>query len=207
MRKTFKKLAALISLSFADNSDAVVHSMEIPDSFLKPDKLNLADLNVNVSPLLAGHRSHSSHRSHGSHRSSSGGGYRSPPVKNYSPPPLEVPKIPPKKADPPKQQLKETTQPQKKADPLGQQARPKSSYPSSQGKNNSQKLKNDEKIKNIIMRIQLTLQFEEYYNGPIDGIMNSKTRESIIKFKKAKGISSKKLLDAATLNALGIKGF
>jgi His-Xaa-Ser repeat protein HxsA len=61
--------------------------------------------------------------------------------------------------------------------------------------------------KNIIMRMQLTLQFEGYYDGPVDGLMGPKTRSAVLAYKKAHDLSGDQVLDAETLNALGIKGF
>jgi peptidoglycan hydrolase-like protein with peptidoglycan-binding domain len=57
------------------------------------------------------------------------------------------------------------------------------------------------------MRMQLSLQFDELYDGPIDGIMGPDTREAVLKYKKARGIPGDKVLDAATLNAFGILGY
>ncbi len=188
MKDRFKRLATLISLSLVQNSNAAV-KVDSPSTPLTPDNLKPADLNIGVSQLLAGHRSHSSHGSHRSHRSSSGGGYRTP-----SPP------ISPSYTPQPKRREIHN------ADPLGQKARPKSSYPS-RSTSSAQRLKDKEARKNIIMRMQLTLQFQGYYDGPIDGIMGPKTRDAVKKFKKDKGIPGTSVMDAETLNALGIKGF
>ncbi|MFC1333181.1 MAG: His-Xaa-Ser repeat protein HxsA [gamma proteobacterium symbiont of Clathrolucina costata] len=190
MKAHFKKLAALISLSLGHNSNAAVE-VDAPSVPLTPDNLKLTDLNIGVSQLLAGHRSHSSHGSHRSHRSSSGGGYSSPsPSKtpSYTPTPK------PKRSE------------GSNADPLGQKARPKSSYPSTSS-STAQRLKDKEARKNIIMRMQLALQFEGYYSGPVDGIMGPETRKAVAKYKMAKGISGTGVMDAETLNSLGIKGF
>ena len=72
----------------------------------------------------------------------------------------------------------------------------------------AKKLKDEEMRKNIIMRMQLTLQFENYYDGEIDGIMGPKTRAAVLKYKKDKiGSTSSQVLDAETLNLFGISGF
>lgn len=66
------------------------------------------------------------------------------------------------------------------------------------------RLLDPETRENIIMRVQLTLQFEGYYDGEIDGIMGDKTRAAVKKYKEAHGIDSKNFLDAKTLNEMGI---
>jgi len=185
MKNQFKRLAALISMSLMNNTNSIGASLEGISYPAIDDGVKLDKLNITISHMLAAHRSHSSHASHASHashRSSSGGGggYTPPPV--YTPPPAP-----------------------QKADPLGQQPRPKSSYPSAQP---NKKLPTDkEALKNIIMRIQLALQFDGYYDGPVDGVMGPKTRESVMKYKQDKGITGAGVLDTDTLNALGIKGF
>lgn len=195
MKKHFQRLAALISVSLAQNAGAVgVPTEEVappPDD----NTVELSPLNVSVSQFLAGHRSHSSHGSHRSHRSSSGGGYSVPsypaPEKSTPPPPAAP-----------------SQRPSLQSDPLGQKPRPESSYPT---KKSPQKLlealQNKEKRKNIIMRMQLTLQLEGYYDGAIDGIMGPKTRKATLLYKRAHGLSGDKVLDAETLDAFGIKGF
>lgn len=190
MNKFFTRLSGLISISLAAKSGAAVLMDEPHDTPLDPDTLKPADLNISVSKYLAAHRSHSSHASHSSHRSSSGGGYRSPSVPS-------TPAPTPKRAQPAPRQ----------SDPLGQQPRPKSSYPSATPKGLSKKLKDKKARKNIIMRMQLALQFEGWYDGKVDGIMGPATRKAIEKYKRAKGIPGKTVLDVQTLNALGIKGF
>ena len=180
MSKYFKQLATLISVSLAHNTSANSIPIEKPDNKIDSGKISVADLNVTVSKHLAAHRSHSSHGSHRSHRSSSGGGYRAPATPS-------VPSTPPRKSE-----------------PLGQEPRPKSSYPSN---TQSKSLTNTEKRKNIIKRMQLTLQFEGLYNGPIDGIMGPNTRSAVLAYKRKHGIPGDTVLDAQTLNAFGIKGY
>jgi len=192
MNKKLKKLATLISASFATNASNadVMHALK--PKLLENDSLSVSLLNQSVSQILAAHRSHSSHGSHGSHRSSSGGGgYVAPSTT------------------PSQSQTKKSTvtRPKKQADPLGQAPRPKSSYPPNQSKDLTSTLKDKEKRKNIIMRMQLALQFEGLYGGAVDGILGPKTRAAILAYKKSKGISGEKVLDAKTLNAFGILGF
>lgn len=190
MKHQFKRLAALISFSLVNNSNSAANLENSELNLVSDPLIKLGNLNISVSQLLAAHRSHSSHASHGSHRSSSGGGgsYRAPSVSpSYTSP------------------TKKRSVINNSSNPLGQQARPLSSYPSYKPKN---KLPTDKSaLKNLIMRIQLTLKFEGYDSGPIDGIMGPKTRAAITKYKKHKGITSKGFLDTETLNALGVKGF
>lgn len=188
MKHYFKRLAALITLSLTHNTSSVAAQNEMETDLIVDDPIRVADLNVSVSKMLAAHRSHSSHRSH---RSSSSGGYRAP--TNPNPSHSNTPSI------------RRNNTGNRTADPLGQQARPLSSYPSTQPKT---KLPIDkESLRNIIMRVQLTLKFDNYYHGDIDGTMGPETREAVRKFKEANGITGKAVLDAKTLNALGIKGF
>ena len=190
MSRYLKKLATLVvaSLAFDANTDAIENN-DAADS--NEESVKAAALNEAVSIRLAQHRSHSSHASHSSHRSSASGSRRRP-----APPPPSPP--PPKREQPPPSQ----------SDPLGQEPRPPGSYPPA---NNADKLaktlKDKEARKNIIMRMQLTLQFEGLYDGPIDGLMGSETRKAVLKFKKQKGIPGDKVLDAPTLNAFGILGY
>lgn len=190
MNKKIKNLAALISASLAHNVAAAIHQPVVGDLYEEDNTISVSLLNETISQQLAAHRSHSSHGSHRSHRSSSGGGYRAPATPSPTP-----------KSPAPSEPIK------RQADPLGQDPRPKSSYPSVQSQSLAEKLKNKEMRKNIIMRMQLTLQFEGYYDGPIDGAMGPKTRSSVLAYKKSKNIPGDKVLDAPTLNALGIKGY
>jgi len=193
IRHKIKKLTALISATLAcDPSHAVMengdHNKNVDDATIVVTPLNLS-----VSRYLAAHRSHSSHASHSSHRSSSsgGGGYGVPsPTK-------------PNQSSNPSKPVEKN----READPLGQPARPASSYPPNTNKDLASTLKDPEKRKNIVMRMQLALQFEKLYEGPVNGIMDTKTREAVIIYKKKKGLSGDMVLDAETLNLFGILGF
>lgn len=183
MKNKLKSLAALISASLSNSLPATTGedvTLGIIKTETKDEKLSVNVLNESVSKYLAAHRSHSSHRSHRSHRSSSSGSYRAP----------AAPSAPP----------------QRQSDPLGQQPRQQESYPPA----NSTRpyvLNDPEKRKNIIMRVQLTLKFEGYYDGRIDGVMGPRTRDATLAYKRDKGIPGSTVLDAQTLNSLGIKGF
>lgn len=194
MNRYFKRLAALISTSLAYNAQATATADDIENPDEDKDKsLSISILNKEVSTFLAAHRSHRSHSSHSSHRSSSGSSSsRSSPR----------PSVPDHRIAEPPPAIPES-------DPLGQEPREPSSYPSDEKPAAlAEKLKNEEMRKNIIMRMQLMLQFEEYYDGEIDGIMGPKTRAAVLKYKKDKiGSTNPQVLDAETLNLFGISGF
>jgi len=192
MSRYFKQLAALVTASLASNvSTEATENKEVEVS--DDNAVTAAALNETVSIILAQHRSHGSHSSHSSHRSSSGGASpRRAPAPTPPPPP------PPKKTTPPAQQ----------SDPLGQEPRSPESYPPINNVDElKKKLADEDARKNIIMRMQLVLQFEDMYNGKIDGIMGPETRKAVLAYKKKKGIPGDKVLDAATLNAFGILGY
>lgn len=188
MSRFFRQLATLVTASLAYDANAqATENKDVPTS--DEETVKAAALNEVVSIRLAQHRSHSSHSSHSSHRSSSGA------VRPRSAPP---PAPPPKRTEPPPQQ----------SDPLAQEPRSPESYPPAKNAEElAKKLKDPVARKNIIMRMQLTLQFEELYDGEIDGIMGPDTREAVLKFKKQKGIPGDKVLDGPTLNAFGILGY
>lgn len=185
MNKTLKKLATLISTSLASNVPSAATEAHYEPRSPEDNTLSISLLNHSVSQVLAAHRSHSSHSSH---RSSSGGGYVAP-------------------SPAPSRPRTTVITPKKQADPLGQSARPKSSYPPSKSKQLTATLTDKQKRKNIIMRIQLALQFEGLYSGGVDGVLGPNTRQAILAYKKSKGLSGDKVLDAKTLNAFGILGF
>jgi len=196
MNKHFARLGALISFSLASNVAAESAIITPVDGEVSPDGLIASDLNLSVSYVLAGHRSHSSHASHASHRSSSSRAYRTPvapvpsPIPSYntpsSHPAYGAPSIPTSRNGLP-----------------SQQPRPENSYSSRKQKST----KDIDKRKNVIMRVQLTLQYGGYYDGPVDGVMGPSTRNAIKRYKNSVGLHGDSVLDARTLNFLGIKGF
>jgi len=190
MSAYFRRIAALVTASLANSAN--VEATESPEVGAADDNaVSAAALNESVSITLAQHRSHGSHSSHSSHRSSSGGGGGSRPAPVYNPPPAPPPKPPPPQSD-----------------PLGQEPRtPGSIPPKDNAEELKKKLADAEARKNIIMRMQLTLQFEDMYDGPIDGIMGPETRKAVLAYKKLMGIPGDQVLDAATLNAFGILGY
>jgi len=199
MNKYFARLAALISASLTPATNAMVIPKDPePDAKDAPHAVSL--LNERVSAELLQHRSHSSHASHGSHRSSSGGGYRRPTPAPAPPP------SPPREREPPRQDPPARQPTERAADPLGQEPRPAQSIPDSKKPRSVSDL-DPEAVKNVVMRMQLALQFEGYYQGIIDGSMGPSTRDAVKRFKKAKGIPGDTVFDTQTLNALGVMGF
>ncbi|AMJ96875.1 hypothetical protein AVL55_00990 [Alteromonas macleodii] len=184
MRKV-KNLVGLFS-SFAaitaNASNDAVSSDDDKKKFQFIDNVETAPLNTGEMPLyLAGHRSHSSHASHSSHRSSSGGTYKPRPT----PAPRTAPVSPP-------------------SDPLGQPSRPKSTIPSAEESKFEKVMSDAEKRKNIILRVQLTLQALDFYHGKLDGMMGPGTRKAINEYRLSVGQTAKEKLDVEVLNSLGI---
>lgn len=163
-------------------SDSI--ATEQNSSFNYINDIETAPVNTGELPIyLAGHRSHSSHASHGSHRSSSGGSYKAPVRSTPSP----------------------SSHPtQSPSDPLGQPARPKSTIPISGESKLKTIMSDSEKRKNIILRVQLTLQALNFYSGNLDGIMGSQTRKALNNYRASVGQNEKETLDIEVLNSLGI---
>lgn len=186
MRK-IKNLVSLFSGFAAITSNAssdIVSSDDDKTKFQFIDDVETAPLNSGEMPLyLAGHRSHSSHASHSSHRSSSGGTYKPRPTP--TPAPRTAPVSPP-------------------SDPLGQPSRPKSTIPSAEESNFNMVMSDAEKRKNIILRVQLTLQALDFYHGKLDGVMGFETRKAVNKYRLSVGQTAKEKLDVEVLNSLGI---
>ena len=191
MKQNLKTLAGILGLSFT--AQAAYQSNLSDDISNTKNLLNSLDnnvekasiLNLQVSDLLASHRSHSSHSSH---RSSSGGSYSSSGYSgssnySYTPSTYQAPKI-----------INETSPSKEK------------------NVNKSIPLKNDysndkNKREKLIRQVQTVLLLEGLYEGSIDGIMGETTRNAITSFKKKHNINSESYLGIDTLNALGIKGF
>jgi His-Xaa-Ser repeat protein HxsA len=141
--------------------------------------VSLRPLNVPVDNVFAGHRSHSSHRSHGSHRSSSGGGYY---VPQYKPKQQLVPLPPAQPTDPGR-------------------AAPVEPLPWLAPNPN---LTKSEKLTLQMMRVQIALTALGLYSGPINGVLDTTTKESISRFQIVKGLEPTGLMTTETLNALGV---
>lgn len=203
LKFNFKYLAALISVSLANNSSADSAIETSTDVQFKQDQgVHAVVLNQAIPLQLASHRSHSSHRSHrshSSHRSSSGGGYRSPEPVYTAPQPVYTP--PARQASPsstPKTEPKNTSTIQEPKAKLNNLTVKENS------KSNSSVKHQQYDLQTVITRIQLALTFEGYYKGNVDGIMGPETRKAIVAYRKAKGLSPNSLIDAALLNSLNI---
>ncbi len=174
-----RKVYALIGLITTSLTSDLSHGKASPTEKLNSDNNNT----ITITPLnksLSNHIvGHRSHSSHGSHGSHRS--HRSSSGMVY-----------------------QTVQ---SSDPLGQPARLQSSYPATNDTKKRITPAEIEKRKNIIMRVQLYLHFQDYYNGEIDGIMGENTRKAIQEYKNKKYFTSEKLLDENTLNSFGIKGF
>lgn len=57
-----------------------------------------------------------------------------------------------------------------------------------------------------VTRIQTRLKEWGYYNGQIDGIFGTATRDAVIKFQKANGLTADGIVGIKTLAAIGISG-
>lgn len=88
------------------------------------------------------------------------------------------------------------------SNPLGQEAKITGSVPEEKASN----LISGSKQIVIIKRVQLTLLLSGYYDGKIDGTLNSKTLESISVYKNAHNILeiNSESLDTQTLISLGV---
>ncbi len=55
-----------------------------------------------------------------------------------------------------------------------------------------------------VKKIQQALKDKGYYTGSVDGIFGTKTKNAVIKFQKAKGLTADGIAGKKTLSALGI---
>jgi His-Xaa-Ser repeat protein HxsA len=191
MNKKQSRLAALAAglLSGSVFADGPPEDARSLDNLLTDplNNINVGGLNPGLPTWLAQHRSHASHASHASHRSSSGGAV--PRVPSISTPRAQ-PYVP-------------------RSEPLSQPSRPSLSIPSTNTTADKQQrfdaaLKDSEKLKNIVMRIQLTLLVSGFYTGAVDGVMGPGTRAAINEYRRSKGLPEGETLDLITLDSLGI---
>ena len=159
------------------------------------DSVFVGGLNSPLPMWLAQHRSHASHASHGSHRSSAG----------TSVPRASVPRAVAPRVIAPQPSIQ-------RSEPLSQPSRPSQSIPQSTSSTDKAKLlantmNNKAKLKNVVMRRQLTLQISGHYKGNIDGVMGDATRQAINNYRQEKGIPQSQTLDVQTLDSLGIMIF
>lgn len=174
MKKKFS-LAALLPGFLSLNSTEAVTTAEQAKTPTELDDVVIAPLNAATPLYLAGHRSHASHSSHSSHRSSSGGGGYSRSYPTYTPP-------------------------ARKSQPLSQPSNPSYTAPAKQ----EDKQKDKDNRETTIMRVQLALKIEGYYNDAIDGKMGPNTRKAIKQYRKDHLLPSAESIDVRLLNALGI---
>ena len=87
--------------------------------------------------------------------------------------------------------------------PQDPDASPKSSAPKQSAPPTPQ-LTREEKLKLQIMRVQLALVALKIYDGEVDGVLTSKTQESLKLLQKLKGLPESGLMTTETMNALGV---
>lgn len=139
--------------------------------------------------ILAGHRSHSSHASHSSHRSGSSGRVRSPV---YTPPPPRKPTTRPAPTPTPTPAPRnERSTPPSSILPSSPAIAPQTFYSEPSAR----------QIRDIVMRVQLSLKAYGYYDGDIDGTVGPKTRDALKRFQtdyglKVTGTITPEVLDA-----------
>lgn len=186
MKNLAATLATLISglASVTDKAEATGPT-EQSDSVT--DAVSLRPLNFAGDNMFAAHRSHSSHsshRSHRSHRSGTGGGYRSPAPSQ------------------PQQQQGAAVPGSGLAAPgTTQRATPAAPAPSTP---RAPVFSHAEKLKLQVMRTQIALTSLGLYKGPINGELDSGTKESLRHFQAVKGFEANGLMSTDTLNALGV---
>lgn len=149
---------------------------------------------------LADHRSHSSHSSHRSgsgggghyshtsHRSGSGGydggGYSGTPL--YVPPAPSPPPPPPVEPAPQAQPL---FAPTNRASPP-----PPDGLPALSGRT--------KRFASIVRRVQIALMAQDFYTGPINGVVAPGLRSALRKFQKDRGLDVTGTITPTTLDAL-----
>lgn len=188
MKNFAATLATLIS-GFASVIDKAEATGPTEQSDPLADPVSLRPLNLSGENMFAAHRSHSSHGSHRSHRSGSGGGYRSPaPSQPSQRQPAPAPGrglSAPGTAQP--------TDPGRAATVSPTPAKPRAPV-----------LSRAEKLKLQVMRTKIALTSLGLYSGPINGELDSSTKESLKNFQTLKGLAPNGLMTTETLNALGV---
>jgi peptidoglycan hydrolase-like protein with peptidoglycan-binding domain len=58
----------------------------------------------------------------------------------------------------------------------------------------------------VIANVQKALQADAIYTGPINGVLDSATRNAIEKFQTENGLSAVGAIDKPTIEALGLAG-
>lgn len=137
---------------------------------------------------LAQHRSHSSHSSHSSHRSGSSGRVRAPV---YTPPPIRPPSIRTAPSTAPAPSRNERSTPPSSVLPSSPAIAPNTFFTPPAV----------DEVQAIVRRVQLGLKSYGYYDGDIDGIVGSNTRDALRRFQtdfslKVTGTITPEVLDA-----------
>lgn len=57
-----------------------------------------------------------------------------------------------------------------------------------------------------VKQVQQALKNKGYYGGTVDGIFGTQTKNAVIRFQRAKGLTADGIVGSATLKALGLKG-
>lgn len=189
--KRFKtSMAVLIAgLPFLSNrSEAASLQQGVSPAPDQLDPVKLRPLNLPGDNLFAAHRSHSSHSSH---RSSSGGG------SAYPQPRPDSDRAPTQRG--PASSLYSGEGASQPVDP-GRAApvAPRPAYPS------PAPLSKAEKLRLQVMRVQIGLTSLGLYTGPVDGVFDEATKESLKRFQIVKGVKPDGLMNTDTLNALGV---
>lgn len=205
--KKFKTTLAIFiaSLPLASNKSDANQQVNEVKALDEITPVQLRPLNYEGDNIFAAHRSHSSH---GSHRSSSGGStYRAPTptkvpaqIKKKTPAPVKVPVQIKKKTPTPANSLYRTPGSNKPVDPG--RAVPVSPIPTQ--KTSPAAFTKAEKLRLQVMRVQISLLSLGLYSGPVNGELNSATKESLKRFQIVKGIKPNGLMSTETLNAMGV---
>lgn len=207
--KKFQPLARWVaaSLSMLSLRSEAALPFEQAESSDPLEPVGLRPLNSPADNLFA---RHSSHSSHGSHRSGSGGSRAySPPSPSPAPAPRfysPTPSSPPAPAyvpqpiytPPPSSGPSQQYQPVDPGRPAAVSPQPARVAPV------SPTLSTTEKLRLQVMRVQLALLQVGLYDGEINGVLDTATKESLKRFQIVKGYQPDGLMSTATLNALGV---
>jgi His-Xaa-Ser repeat protein HxsA len=186
-----KKISNLVKLftgfaALGANSSESLHISKDTTEFDYLNEVETAPLNTGDLPIyLAQHRSHASHSSHASHRSSNG--TRSTPTPTPAP-----------------RRVTPSPAPRTYSEPLSQPPRPAATIPSKGEIDFNRVMSDEDKRKNIILRVQLTLAAVGIYKQELDGIMGKSTRDAVNSYRMTVGMPLKEKLDVEVLNSLGI---
>jgi peptidoglycan hydrolase-like protein with peptidoglycan-binding domain len=57
----------------------------------------------------------------------------------------------------------------------------------------------------MVQRVQIALNIRGYDPGPVNGVLGLKTRDTLIRFQKDRGLNASGKMDTPTLEALEIR--